>query len=254
MKKKASKILLIEDDISLGQTVSELLEVNDYEVKWCQNGLEAYHYLETKMPDIIVCDLMMPIMSGEELFFKIRKLKKYDEIPFLIITADMTFETKLKQLENGVNDFINKPFKIQELIFKIKNFLQYKETLMKRTIQDPFSKVTIKLKNKNFFERLNEVIIKNIKSNITIEKIASELFISKSALDKKIRRDKQVNTTKYIREFRIEYAIRLIEAGETNVQQLADSCGFNSLSYFSISFKEYTNTSPKSYIKKRNLN
>ena len=149
MKKKASKILLIEDDISLGQTVSELLEVNDYEVKWCQNGLEAYHYLETKMPDIIVCDLMMPIMSGEELFFKIRKLKKYDEIPFLIITADMTFETKLKQLENGVNDFINKPFKIQELIFKIKNFLQYKETLMKRTIQDPFSKVTIKLKNKN---------------------------------------------------------------------------------------------------------
>ncbi len=254
MKKKASKILLIEDDISLGQTVSELLEVNDYEVKWCQNGLEAYHYLETKMPDIIVCDLMMPIMSGEELFFKIRKLKKYDEIPFLIITADMTFETKLKQLENGVNDFINKPFKIQELIFKIKNFLQYKETLMKRTIQDPFSKVTIKLKNKNFFERLNEVIIKNIKSNITIEKIALELFISKSALDKKIRRDKQVNTTKYIREFRIEYAIRLIEAGETNVQQLADSCGFNSLSYFSISFKEYTNTSPKSYIKKRNLN
>ena len=254
MKKKASKILLIEDDISLGQTVSELLEVNDYEVKWCQNGLEAYHYLETKMPDIIVCDLMMPIMSGEELIFKIRKLKKYDEIPFLIITADMTFETKLKQLENGVNDFINKPFKIQELIFKIKNFLQYKETLMKRTIQDPFSKVTIKLKNKNFFERLNEVIIKNIKSNITIEKIASELFISKSALDKKIRRDKQVNTTKYIREFRIEYAIRLIEAGETNVQQLADSCGFNSLSYFSISFKEYTNTSPKSYIKKRNLN
>ena len=91
MKKKASKILLIEDDISLGQTVSELLEVNDYEVKWCQNGLEAYHYLETKIPDIIVCDLMMPIMSGEELFFKIRKLKKYDEIPFLIITADMTF-------------------------------------------------------------------------------------------------------------------------------------------------------------------
>jgi len=254
MKKKASKILLIEDDISLGQTVSELLEVNDYEVKWCQNGLEAYHYLETKMPDIIVCDLMMPIMSGEELFFKIRKLKKYDEIPFLIITADMTFETKLKQLENGVNDFINKPFKIQDLIFKIKNFLHFKETLMKRTIQDPFSKVTIKLKNKNFFERLNEVIIKNIKSNITIEKIASELFISKSALDKKIRRDKQVNTTKYIREFRIEYAIRLIEAGETNVQQLADSCGFNSLSYFSISFKEYTNTSPKSYIKKRNLN
>jgi AraC-like DNA-binding protein len=63
-----------------------------------------------------------------------------------------------------------------------------------------------------------------------------------------------MNTTTYVRQLRIEYAIRLIEAGENNVQQLADACGFNSLSYFSISFKGYTNTSPKSYIKKRNLN
>jgi DNA-binding response OmpR family regulator len=254
MKTKIPKILLIEDDISLGQTVAELLEFNGYEVKWCQNGLEGYHYLEQKIPDIIVCDLMMPIMTGEELFLKIRKHKKYDEIPFLIITADMTFEMKMKQLENGVNDFINKPFKIQELILKVKNFLQYKNTLIKRNTQDPFSKVTIKLKNKNFFERLNDIILSNIKSNLTIDKIATELFISKSALDKKIRRDKQMNTTTYVREFRIEYAIRMIEAGETNVQQLADACGFNSLSYFSISFKEYTNISPKSYIKKRNSN
>ena len=101
---------------------------------------------------------------------------------------------------------------------------------------------------------MNDIILSNIKSNLTIDKIASELFISKSALDKKIRRDKQMNTTTYVREFRIEYAIRMIEAGETNVQQLADACGFNSLSYFSISFKEYTKTSPKTYIKRRNLN
>ena len=216
--------------------------------------MEAYHYLEQKIPDIIVCDLMMPIMSGEELFLKIRKYKKYDEIPFLIITADVTFEMKIKQLENGVNDFIIKPFKIQELLLKIKNILQFKDVLIKNNTQDPFSKVTIKLKNKNFFEKLNDIIISNIKTNITIDKIATELFISKSALDKKIRRDKQMNTTTYIRQLRIEYAIRLIEAGETNVQQLTEACGFNSLSYFSISFKGYTNTSPKSYIKKRNIN
>jgi AraC-like DNA-binding protein len=197
---------------------------------------------------------MMPIMSGEELFLKIRKYKKYDEIPFLIITADITFEMKIKQLENGVNDFIIKPFKIQELLLKIKNILHFKDVLIKNNTQDPFSKVTIKLKNKNFFEKLNDIIVTNIKTNITLDKIATELCISKSALDKKIRRDKQMNTTTYVRQLRIEYAIRLIEAGETNVQQLTEACGFNSLSYFSISFKAYTNTSPKSYIKKRNSN
>ena len=149
MNTKVSKLLLIEDDISLGQTVAELLAINGYEVKWCHNGLEAYHYLEQNIPDIIICDLMMPIMSGEELFLKIRKYKKYDEIPFLIITADITFEMKIKQLENGVNDFIIKPFKIQELLLKIKNILHFKDVLIKNNTQDPFSKVTIKLKNKN---------------------------------------------------------------------------------------------------------
>ena len=133
----------------------------------------------------------------------------------------------------------------KKIIEKIKNIYNVYENsndfedLIKRNTIDPFAKVTIKLKNKNFFERLNDIILSNIKSNLTIDKMATELFISKSALDKKIRRDKQMNTTTYVREFRIEYAIRMIEAGETNVQQLADACGFNSLSYFSISFNIY---------------
>ena len=61
-------------------------------------------------------------MTGEELFLKIRNFRRYDQIPFIIITADLTFENKIRQLENGVNDFINKPFKIQELVLKIKTF------------------------------------------------------------------------------------------------------------------------------------
>ncbi|WP_333695276.1 response regulator transcription factor [Flavobacterium sp.] len=248
------KILLIEDDLSLGQTVSDLLKANDYKVKWCQNGLEALHFLERSTPDIIICDLMMPIMSGEELFLKIRKNKKFDEVPFIVITADITFDMKMKQLQNGVNDFINKPFKIHELLLKTRNFLQYKNKLLEKSKPDPFSKVTIKLKNKNFFDLLNDVLLRNIKSDISIDSLAAELFVSKSTLDKRIRKQKKCNTSQYIREFRIEYAIRLIEAGETNIQQLADHSGFNSLSYFSLSFKNYTKISPKTYIKKRNLN
>lgn len=194
MKASKPQILLVEDDISLGQTISELLQVNNYEVKWCKNGLEAFQFLENNLPDIIVCDLMMPMMTGEELFLKIRNFRKFDQIPFIIITADMTFDNKIKQLENGVNDFINKPFKIQELILKIKNFLHYKETVVKQS-QNPVSKIQIKSRKNDFFEKIDEIILKNIKSDITIEKLAKEIFVSKSTLDKKIRKFKEVNVS-----------------------------------------------------------
>ena len=250
MKANNPQLLLVEDDISLGQTISELLQVNEYEVKWCKNGLEAFQFLENNLPDIIICDLMMPLMTGEELFLKIRNFRKFDQIPFIIITADITFENKIKQLENGVNDFINKPFKIQELVLKIKNFLQYKENVVKQS-QNPVSKIQIKSRKNDFFEKIDEIILKNIKSDITIEKLAKEIFVSKSTLDKKIRKFKQVNVSTYIREIRLNYAISLIEAGEGNVDALANECGFNSTSYFSICFKSYAGLPPKKYIKQK---
>jgi CheY-like chemotaxis protein len=67
--------------------------------------------LKANLPDIIISDLMMPVMGGEELFLKIRKSNKFNTIPFVIITASIDDETKFKQLENGVNDYIMKPFK-----------------------------------------------------------------------------------------------------------------------------------------------
>lgn len=249
MEIKKTQILLVEDDKSLGQTISELLQINDYEVIWCENGLEAFRYLEEHLPDIIVCDLMMPVMSGEELFLKVRNFKRLNQVPFIIITADMTFDSKIKQLQNGVNDFINKPFKIQELILKIKNFLKYKDDLIK-TNQDPLSKVTIKIRKNDFFDKLNAILLKNIQSDISIDRIAIEMFVSKSTLDKKIRLHKKMNISSYIREFKINYAIKMIEAGESRVDFLASECGFNSLSYFSTCFKNYTGIPPKDYIKR----
>jgi len=248
--KKNRTILLVEDDLSLGQTLSELLVVNGYEVHWSKNGVEALQYLDSQLPEIIVCDLMMPVMSGEELFLKIRNFRKFDQIPFIMITADLSFESKIKQLQNGVNDFINKPFKIQELVLKIQNFLDYKQKVINQS-QSPVSKISLKSRKSDFFDRINQIIITNIKSDITVEKLAKEVFVSKSTLDKKIRKDKKVNVSTYIREIRLNYAIRLIEAGEINVDTLASESGFNSTSYFSVCFKSFTGLSPKKYISQK---
>lgn len=249
MKKAPFTIVLIEDDPNLGASILELLTVSNFEVNWFSNGVEALDYLQTTIPDIIISDLMMPLMGGDELLLKIRKINKFNTTPFIIITANSNDEVRYKQLKNGVNDYIMKPFKVNELIFKINNVLTLKKQIEKKFNPDPFSKVTITLSEKDFLQSINAILVKHMKSNIDIIGIANLLHVSKSTLDKKIRKRTKKNISQYIREFKLDYAIKLINLGERNIQFIADETGFNSFSYFSTSFKKYMGLSPSDYIK-----
>lgn len=249
MNFKKSEILLIEDDLALGSSISEVLRLSDFKVHWFTDGLKSLEYLRNNLPDIIISDLMMPFMDGEELFDNIRKNNKFNAIPFIMITANMNDGVKYRQLEKGVNDYIMKPFKSKELIFKIKNLLVLRNHIEKKYKPDPFSKVTIKLSEKDFLVTVNEFVLNNLKSKIGVEELSTHLFISKSTLDKKIRKLANKSITQYIREFKIEYAIKLIDSGERNIQFLVDETGFNSFSYFSTSFKSYVGLTTRDYIK-----
>lgn len=246
---KKNEILLIEDDLSLGDSIEEVLRLNDFNVKWLVDGVKALEYLQKNMPDIIISDLMMPAMDGEELFVNIRKNNKFNTIPFIIITANMDDEVRYRQLENGVNDYIMKPFKSKELILKIKNLLVLRNNIEKKYKPDPFSKVTIKLSEKDFLTSVNEILLKNMKLKIGVDELSKELFISRSTLDKRIRKLSNKNISQYIREFKLDYAIKLIDLGEKNIQFLVDETGFNSFSYFSTSFKSYVGLTTRDYIK-----
>lgn len=249
MKTEKKKIVLIEDDSALGNSIVEILTLNDFEVIWLEDGAKALQYLYKNIPDIIISDLMMPEMNGSELFLNIRKIKKFNTVPFIIITANMDDEVKLKQLEEGVNDYIMKPFKVKELIFKIKNVLELRKNIETNLGNDPFSKVTIKLSEKDFLTSLNEILLKDMSSKSNLDELAKKLFISKSTLDKRIRKLSQKNISQYIREFKIQYSMKLIKLGEKNIQFLVDETGFASFSYFSTSFKLFTGMTPRDYIK-----
>lgn len=249
MVKSKLKIVLIEDDLALGSSILELLSLSDFDIKWLKDGGKALLYFQKNIPDVIISDLVMPIMGGEELFLKIKENIKFKTVPFIIITANMDDDIKFRQLENGVNDFIMKPFKVKELVYKIKNVIELKKNIEKKYSPDPFSKVTIKLSEKDFLTSLNEILVKHLKAKIDMNELSSQLFISKSTLDKRVRKLTNKNASQYIREFKLEYAIKLIELGERNVQYLVDETGFNSFSYFSTSFKSYLKVTPRDYIK-----
>ncbi len=249
MKTQKRKIVLVEDDIALGNSILEILTLSDFDVTWFEDGKSALQFLYKNIPDVIISDLMMPDMNGGELFLSIRKNKKFNTVPFIIITANMDDEVKMRQLEEGVNDYIMKPFKVKELIFKINNVLELRKNIERNFGTDPFSKVTIKLSEKDFLTSLNELLLKDIKSKNNLDDLAQKLYISKSTLDKRIRKLTNKNISQYIREFKIEYAMKLINLGERNIQFLVDQTGFGSFSYFSTSFKLYLNMTPREYIK-----
>jgi DNA-binding response OmpR family regulator len=249
VKIQKQKIVLIEDDVALGNSILELLVLHNFEAKWFEESTQALAYLSQNTPDLIISDLMMPKINGGELFLNIRKNKKFSTVPYIIITANVDDEIKLNQLELGVNDYIIKPFKVKELIFKVNNVLELRKNIEKNFGIDPFSKVTIKLSEKDFLTSLNELLLKAIKTRPDLDELSKSLFISKSTLDKRIRKLTNKNVSQYIREFKIQYAMKLIHLGERNIQFLVDETGFGSFSYFSTSFKAYCQMSPRDYIK-----
>ncbi len=128
MNKK--KILLVDDEASLRETISDLLSLNNYSVKTAANGQEAIETLEYWAPDLIISDIMMPIMDGYVLHEIVKDSNMLNQIPFVFLTAKNDNEEKEKCMLNGVDLFISKPFKIENLIalieIKIERFEKIK--------------------------------------------------------------------------------------------------------------------------------
>lgn len=129
---RKDKILLVDDELNLRETISELLLYQNYEVKTANNGQEALDILEYWNPDLILCDIMMPVMDGNTFHEIIKDIPSLNTIPFIFLTAKKENNLMRKCLVQGADDFLHKPFKIKELTnvieSKIKRFEKIKNT------------------------------------------------------------------------------------------------------------------------------
>lgn len=124
------RILLADDDIDFGTTLKQYLELNRFEVIWAKDGSEALDLFKMHAFDICIIDVMMPKLDGFKLSKKISK--KNPETPFLFLTARKTKEDRIKGLSLGADDYISKPFEVEELILRINNII--KRTKQQKTI------------------------------------------------------------------------------------------------------------------------
>jgi DNA-binding response OmpR family regulator len=198
-----NNILVVEDNLDICQYLQTILK-EEYNITFAHNGKEALTFLEKYQPNLIITDLMMPIMNGYELLERLKKDKRYRKIPIIALTARAEFSDKLKALKIGIDDYLLKPFEEKELKARIKNLLKNLESRMdfreeivlsNETKPSP-SSPTINIFNENnlskedlqWLEKLQEETLKGISNfDFNVNYLSEAMFLSPSQLYRRIK-------------------------------------------------------------------
>lgn len=248
---KAS-LLIVEDNKELQKFIYDQLK-NQYHVHRAENGQEAIKILDAKPIDLVVSDVMMPIMDGFELCAKVKSDINYSHIPFIMLTAKNNLQSKIEGMEHGADVYIEKPFSIDHLVLQIKNLLQYRDQIRRAFANQPMVNVdTIAYTraDEEFLSQANEAILENL-SNETfgVNELAEVLCMSQSSLLRKIKGVSEMTPNGYIRLVRLKKAAELLMEGQYTVTEISERVGFNSPSYFSKCFQKQFGELPKDFSK-----
>ncbi len=240
-----AKILIVEDDDDLKNNILEHLTIEGHQIRGSSNGIDALETLHIFIPDIIICDIEMPIMGGIEFLKEKQKDILYRSIPLIFLTSHVSTNQKLMGLEVGVIDYITKPFQIKELILKIDNITKLRTNLMMLSapIEQPEDKETIQFKT-NIEETLLSL---HANQDFSISEAAFQMNMSVSTLQRHLNRYYGNNFSDLLKLYRLTKAASMILKTDKSIEEIAFQCGFNSLSYFSRSFKEVYKIPPIKY-------
>jgi len=249
-EKDSPIILVVEDNADMRDHLSQLFK-ETFQVVTAQNGKEGIYFAEQVVPDIILTDMMMPVMGGDQMCELIKNDEKISHIPILMLTANATETDKLKMLECGVSDYILKPFNNREIILKVRNQVNYISELRKRFEISNIPNLIETAENtgeSKFWIRIEEVLKMHLsESNFTVEEFSKKMLMSRMQLHRKLKALTGLSASAFLRSKRIEASIALLRSGDLSVSEVAYESGFSSPSYYSKIFKEIYGVSPADY-------
>ena len=243
-------IMLVEDNTELIAFMKEILE-SKYQIIIASNGVEALEKIEKLMPELIVSDIMMPLMDGFELTIKLKSNLQTSHIPVILLTAKSGVDNHLKGLNSGADYYIEKPFSPNVLEKNIENIISTRKKLIDRFKNDayvPVVEVAASESDKIFIEKITSIIKNNLSdSTMDVTYLVKEMGLSRSLLHMKLKGLVNCSTTEYIRAIRLKEAVKLISNGTCNISEAAYEVGFSSPTYFTRRFKECYGTSPREF-------
>lgn len=261
----AMKVLVVEDNAELKVYIYNSL-AGRYEVRDAANGKDALDVISGGwMPDIVVTDLMMPVMDGMELINTLRNDFNTSHIPILMITAKHEDDTHVRAMKYGADGYLSKPFSMELLIARIDNMLSRRRQLVSdissrvagadsenktKRIEILPEEIVITDKDEQLIQKIMKWLEDNVSdAEVTVDQLAAYVGMGRTSMYNKVKGLTGKSPVELIQEFRMEKATYYLKSGQYSVSETSYRVGFSDPGYFSRSFKKHFGISPADYIK-----
>jgi signal transduction histidine kinase/ligand-binding sensor domain-containing protein/DNA-binding response OmpR family regulator len=248
-------ILVVDDNPEIVDYIRESLD-DDYQTLAAVNGQKGFEMACEKVPDIVISDIMMPVMDGIELCKTMKQDVRTCHIPVVLLTAKGSMQDKSEGYNAGADSYLTKPFSGTLLKSRLRNILDSRKMLSDTFVNNfkgkqlIFNESTNKL-DKDFLEKLNAAIENNIEDEeMNISVIATHLNMSHSTLYRKIKALTNLTANEYIRKVRMRMAEQLLLTNKYSISEIMYRIGINSNGYFRQCFKEEFGMLPSEYLQK----
>lgn len=250
-------LLIVEDNNELRAFLKSQLQ-RHYRVLEAANGKEGLEIATNKLPDLVISDVMMPEMDGIELLDALKNTIETSHIPVILLTAKSSVESQIEGLNFGADYYITKPFDTDFLMASIENLIKLRKRFFERlqmavkTITLEPGEIVITTKDEQFLKDIIAIVEKGLTdSTFNIDTIANSMNMARVTFNRKFKSLTNSTPVEFVKEMRIKRAKQYLDAGETDIADIAYKVGFNSSGYFSTCFKEIYNMSPSDYLKQK---
>ncbi len=241
-------ILIIDDEMETVEILERFL-ISDFKVLKANDGITGWNIVQEALPDIIICDIMMPNMNGMDFLSLLKGDKKLSHIPVIMFTAKTTEEDMIAAFDCGADAYLTKPISLKYLRKRIDKILAQSESVNMTNLIIKSDKSYTK-EEQRFLLKCREIIDNNLtNANFDIVFLAEKLGMSHSSLYKKIKSMTGLSLIEFINEYRIFKAVQYFKEGETNIGTVCVRCGFNDVKNFREMFKRKMNMTPKQFVR-----
>lgn len=241
-------VLIVDDNTDMTDMLKDSLE-NKYDVLIASDGIKALKIAVESRPDIILTDIMMPKMNGIELCRTLKEKTETVNIPIIILTAKHDLGVKLEGLTIGADDYITKPFNLEELRLRMNRLIELNSKGARRSLIEPEpDNIVITPLDEKLIEKAMKYVSQNISNpELSVEELSSVIGMSRVSLYKKIKQITGKSPIEFIRIIRLKRAAQLLRESQLNVSEIAYKTGFNNPKMFSKYFKEEFGILPSLY-------
>jgi len=245
-------LLIVEDDTEILQFLTKEFS-SEFQVIACSNGKEAYERAKMTIPDLILTDIMMPVMDGNELIRLIKSDTATRHIPIIALTALKSEEHELKALMRGADSFFSKPASLPLLRQTVKNTIEMRKAVLENYRKNEHSSETAIMTKGSADDEFLRLVKSFVEEKMAdplfdIESMAENLGLSRMSLYRKFRAVTGGTPGDFARELKMQKALELLKEGRLTVSEISDSVGFQEVANFSKAFKKRFGISPSKYV------